>query len=80
MTFEIEATYDDGIFRPDSPVTCPNHSRVRLTVEPIGIDAEWAATKQQRIEARRRFQEWCDRVQFSSNGERFTRDELYERN
>lgn len=79
MTFEIDATYEGGIFRPDNPVACPDHSRVRLTVEPVGVEAEWAATRQQRLEARGRFQEWCDRVQFHSNGERFTRDELHER-
>jgi predicted DNA-binding antitoxin AbrB/MazE fold protein len=29
---DIPATYENGMFRPESPVDLPEHSRVRLSV------------------------------------------------
>jgi predicted DNA-binding antitoxin AbrB/MazE fold protein len=38
MTQIIFAIFDDGVFTPSQPVNLPEHSRVRLTVEPINVD------------------------------------------
>ncbi len=33
MTYDVEAVFDDGVFRPLAPIAIPNGSQVRLHVE-----------------------------------------------
>ena len=79
MTTDVVATFEDGVFKPESPVDCLDHSRVRLRIEPLDFRAEPVATREQRDAALKRFLAWTDEVQFGSGGERLTRDQLYER-
>lgn len=44
MVRSIEATYENGVFVPSASPGLPDHTRVRLTVEPI---APTAAQRQQ---------------------------------
>lgn len=78
MTFEIDATYEGEIFRPDSPVACPDHSRVRLRVEQLNALAQWDATREQRLAALERFKEGIRQHPIHAGGRRFTRDQLHE--
>ena len=34
MNLEIEATFENGVFRPSEPVALEEHARVVLTVKP----------------------------------------------
>jgi predicted DNA-binding antitoxin AbrB/MazE fold protein len=34
MTLEIEATYENGVFKLDHPLPLNEHDRVRITVRP----------------------------------------------
>ena len=79
MTTNVVARFEDGVFKPETPVDCQDHSRVRLRIERLDIQPEWDATREQRLAALDRFIAWSDAVQFNSGRERFTRDELYER-
>ncbi len=79
MTTDVLATFEDGVFKPETPVDCPDHSRVRLTIEPLDRQARWDATREERDAALKRYLAWTNEVKFSSGGERFTRDQLYER-
>ena len=44
MTITIEATYEDGVLKPVSPLPLKEHERVRVT---INEDAEWRAGRVQ---------------------------------
>ncbi len=33
MTITVEATYENGVFKPDRPVAIEPHAKVRLTIE-----------------------------------------------
>ena len=35
MPLTIEAIYEDGVLKPDVPLTLPSMTRVRLIVEPL---------------------------------------------
>jgi predicted DNA-binding antitoxin AbrB/MazE fold protein len=34
MAIVVEAVYEDGVLKPDSPLPLEEHEKVRLTVEP----------------------------------------------
>jgi predicted DNA-binding antitoxin AbrB/MazE fold protein len=34
MSLEIEATYENGVLKPDQPLPLSEHDRVRVTVRP----------------------------------------------
>jgi predicted DNA-binding antitoxin AbrB/MazE fold protein len=34
MAFEVEATYENGVLRPDQPLPLQEHERVRVSVKP----------------------------------------------
>jgi predicted DNA-binding antitoxin AbrB/MazE fold protein len=39
MTITINATYENGVLKPESPLPLSEHEKVRVTVEPqVGID------------------------------------------
>ncbi|HEX5471775.1 MAG TPA: antitoxin family protein [Lacipirellulaceae bacterium] len=42
MTHNIEAIFDDGVFRPLAPVSIPNGSQVRLHIEERAIEDDAA--------------------------------------
>jgi predicted DNA-binding antitoxin AbrB/MazE fold protein len=39
MELSIEATYEDGVLRPASPLPLDEHQRVRITVQ---VEKSWA--------------------------------------
>jgi predicted DNA-binding antitoxin AbrB/MazE fold protein len=34
MTLEVEATYEDGLIKPDNPLPLRQHERVLVTIKP----------------------------------------------
>lgn len=36
----ITATFEDGVLKPTQPLELPEHTQVRLTVEPLSKDEE----------------------------------------
>jgi predicted DNA-binding antitoxin AbrB/MazE fold protein len=69
----IEATYEDGVFKPDQPPALSDSTRVRLVVEPMTTEPEatqrsWAILEQL----------WQQST-FDSHGDRLTREHLHER-
>lgn len=75
MSTEVIATFENGVFKPETPVECVDHSRVRLTVEPIKAEL----THEDRQAAWERFKQNIQQFPVHSQGERFTRDELHDR-
>jgi predicted DNA-binding antitoxin AbrB/MazE fold protein len=39
----VEAVFEDGIFRPVTPVRLAEHQRVRITVNVVRVPREWPA-------------------------------------
>jgi predicted DNA-binding antitoxin AbrB/MazE fold protein len=35
MSITVDATYEDGVLKPDEPLPFKQHDKVRVTVEPI---------------------------------------------
>jgi hypothetical protein len=74
MTTRVTATVVGGMLKPDETLPLADHSRVRLTIEPIenwsaaGAVAAWEAIKARLREQPLHF-----------GGVRLTRDELHER-
>jgi len=75
MSTEVIATFENGVFKPETPVECVDHSRVRLTVEPIKAEL----THEDRQAAWERSKQNIQQFPVHSQGERFTRDELHDR-
>jgi predicted DNA-binding antitoxin AbrB/MazE fold protein len=42
MSLTIEATYEDGVLKPLSPLPLKEHEKVRITIDE---DAEWRASR-----------------------------------
>jgi predicted DNA-binding antitoxin AbrB/MazE fold protein len=74
MTTHVEATFTNGVFKPDQPLPLAEQSRVRLTIEPI---EEWSREKA--IAAWEAIQERLKERPIHGGGMRFTRDQLHER-
>ena len=74
MTTHVNATFVNGMLKPDESLPLAEQSRVRLTIEPIedwsheGAIAAWEALKA-RLHER----------PIHGGGKRYTRDELHER-
>lgn len=77
MSHFILATFENGTFVPDVPVPLPAQSRVRLTVETLAEACPNVASAAQEAWARMK----CRIAErpVISNGRRWTRDELHER-
>ena len=73
MTTTIPAVFDQGVFRPEGPVSLPEGTRVTLTVD---IDDQ---ERRKRLEAVEELLRISKEIGFNSGGERMTRDELHER-
>ncbi len=74
MVQVIAATFEDGVLKPDEPLQLPPHSRVRLVVEPLQLDAE-----RQRQAAWAAMEQLWRQSKIDSGGERLTREQLHER-
>jgi predicted DNA-binding antitoxin AbrB/MazE fold protein len=73
MSHTIHATFEDGVFKTDTPLHLPSNTRVRLVVEPLtGEDPEW-------ITAWRDVEQLWDEVEIDSGGPPPTREELHDR-
>jgi len=74
MVTQVNATFVNGMLKPDEALPLPEQSRVRLTIEPIeqwspeGAIAAWEALKALIAER-----------PLHLGGKRYTRDELHER-
>ena len=54
MTTEVDAIYEDGLLRPLRPLDLPEHTHVRLSVEPLQDVLEraaWLAESERRLQA-----------------------------
>lgn len=52
MTAAVEAIYEDGMLRPLQPLSLPEHTHVRLSVETLPDDPEraaWLAQSERRL-------------------------------
>jgi predicted DNA-binding antitoxin AbrB/MazE fold protein len=52
MTTAIDAIYEDGLLRPLQPLSLPEHTHVRLSVETLSDDPEraaWLAQSERRL-------------------------------
>ena len=67
------ATFDDSVFRPDSPLQLPPKARVRLLIEPLQPVGQAPSKKWNELE------ELWRRTSIDSGGEQMTREQLHER-
>jgi predicted DNA-binding antitoxin AbrB/MazE fold protein len=74
MTTQVEATFTNGVLKPDTPLLLPDKARVRLTIDSID---EWSLTTAR--EAWEVFKALAEQHPIDSGGVRFTRDALHER-
>jgi predicted DNA-binding antitoxin AbrB/MazE fold protein len=70
----VEATFEDGVFRPDRPLEMLSPTRVRLVVEPL--DSVQQTISQHAWETARRL--W-QQAAISSQGHHLTREQLHDR-
>jgi predicted DNA-binding antitoxin AbrB/MazE fold protein len=70
----IEATYSEGMLRPDVPLDLHESQRVRLTIETLS-----PLDRQKRLEAIARLKEGIRSMNFRSSGPLPSRDELHDR-
>jgi predicted DNA-binding antitoxin AbrB/MazE fold protein len=73
MVQVVNATFENGVFKPDTKVNLPPQTRVRLSLEIVEPDVE---TRRKGLEELERI--WQE-VSVDSGGERLTRDQLHER-
>lgn len=73
MTNLFHATVIDGVLKPDEPLPLPDGSRVRVTIEGMSPPD---AKRDQRFNA---FLKYCVEHPVYSNGQKFNREELYDR-
>ena len=73
MKAETTGILIDRVVQLDEPVNLPNHCRVSVSLEPLAHDPEKAKA------ALQSFLKRADERAFDSDGIRFTRDELHER-
>ncbi|HYE63068.1 MAG TPA: antitoxin family protein [Phycisphaerales bacterium] len=78
--FDIEATYDGGVFRPEEPVSLPNRARVRLTVhEEGGGPTIVYPDPEEARRARELWKSFAEKGILDLGGRPLTRDEMHER-
>jgi predicted DNA-binding antitoxin AbrB/MazE fold protein len=73
MSQVITATFENGVLKPEGELALPAGSRVRLTVEVLGVSSEAKEAAWQELE-----QLW-EEASVDSGGVRFSRDQLHER-
>jgi predicted DNA-binding antitoxin AbrB/MazE fold protein len=69
----LTATFEDGVLKPDAPLTLPPRTRVRLTLQALPGPALTDELSWDRLE------ELWNEVTIDSGGVRPTRDQLHER-
>ncbi len=72
MSQRVTGTIEDGVLKLDEPIGLPDRSRVSVVVEPL-TEVEQRLAAWNSIKARLRLRP------INSGGERFNRDDLYER-
>jgi hypothetical protein len=72
MLNHFTATVVDGMLRPDEPIGLPNESRVSVAIKPESAALDSLAALQS-IQARLKLRP------VSTDGRRFTRDQLHQR-
>ena len=72
MTAEMTATVENGLLKPDIALPFPDQTRVKLTIEPV-------ESENHSLAAWTRLQELIDRHPIVGLAEKFSRDELHER-
>jgi hypothetical protein len=72
MTTQVTATVVGGLLKPDQSLPLAEHTRVKLTIEPIGEKHD-PVTAWEALKARLR------QRPIHGSGKRYTRDELHER-
>ncbi len=80
--FDIEATYDGGVFRPEEPVSLPDRARVRLTVHEEGEapGPVWVfPDPEEARKARELWKSFTEKGVLRLGGRPLTRDEMHER-
>jgi predicted DNA-binding antitoxin AbrB/MazE fold protein len=73
MSHTINATFEDGVFKPDAPLPLPSNTRVRLVIEPL------TAAEPESAAAWRDLEQLWDEVEIDSGSLPPTREELYDR-
>jgi predicted DNA-binding antitoxin AbrB/MazE fold protein len=73
MSHTIHATFEDGVFKPDTPLQLPSNTRVRLVIEPL------TATEPESVAAWRDLEQLWDEVEIDSGSPPPTREELHDR-
>ena len=72
MIAEVMATVEKGALKLDEALPFPEHTRVKLTIEPVEpANASLAAWE--------RFLALCDAKPIVGDGKRFNREELHDR-
>lgn len=75
MTTTVTATFENGVLRPDQALQLGEHERVKLTIEPLAD--EWTPEKGRA--AWEALQKLMREQPLHLGGEKFSRDELYDR-
>ncbi len=75
MTTTVTATFENGVLRPDEALQLEERARVKLTIEPLN---GWTEEKAQA--AWEEFKKRIAEKPLHLGGEKFSRDELYDRN
>ena len=74
MVEVIQATFENGVFKPDTPPSLSDSTRVRLFVETVESNDET-----RRAEAWTSLQELWQQSRFDSQGDRLSREQLHAR-
>ena len=72
MSTEVTGTVLGGALNLDQPLSLPDQSRVRVTIQPLDANDGWRSA----LDALERLRK---ERPIHAAGKRFTRDELYER-
>jgi predicted DNA-binding antitoxin AbrB/MazE fold protein len=76
VIYRLKATYRDGVFVPERPVSLPQETEVQVTVETsVAIEAQQTSIREQLRELIQNMQ----RNHIPNDAPRFTREELHER-
>jgi predicted DNA-binding antitoxin AbrB/MazE fold protein len=69
----INATFENGVLKPDEALNLPAGARLRLYVEVVDSTSNSAPTDWDELD------QVCDEFPIDSGGARLTRDQLHER-
>jgi hypothetical protein len=73
MSHTIRARFEDGEFKPDTPLQLPSNIRVRLVIDPL------TAGEQESADAWRDLEQLWDEVRIDSGSPPPSREELHDR-